>query len=151
MNASSFLRVAFCGLILGVAPLVAADSAPAKPTASAIVGSWSGKDEDGATGTFVFAADGSADMIVGGQSLKETVIKDQGTITYRFDPAVKPMALDITMARTGGATRTLRCIVEFLSPVKIKMRKPNGEERPKDFAGPATEMIVLDKAETPKK
>lgn len=114
------------------------------PTATSIVGTWSGKDEKGIDGGFVFGADGSADLIKAGASFKESM-KGQATVTYRFDASKKPHELDMVITRADGGSVTMRCIVEFLSPTKIKVRRPTGEARPVDFSGPENEVIVLDK------
>ncbi len=120
------------------------------PVATSIVGKWFGKDDKGIEGGFVFEADGSADMIKAGESL-EASFNGQATITYRFDPATKPMELDLVIARKDGRMVTMRCIVDFLSPTKIKVRRPSGNNRPADFSGPENENIVLEKVVNDKK
>lgn len=121
----------------------------AKPPS--IVGTWSGKDETGSIGSFVFEADGSADLLTDGVSMKASLPKGEGSITYRLDPSTKPVSLDIIFARNGQPVMTLQCIVEFLSPDKMRVRRPMGRSRPTDFSGPPNEIIVVQRVESGKK
>jgi hypothetical protein len=146
MRILHLLRVTLCATFIAGAH--ASDSVKAP---SSIVGKWSGKDDRGTMGAFVFSADGTADLLKDGVSLKETVVKDQGAITYRFDPSVTPITLDIVLTMTNRPVRTMRGIVEFLSPEKMRVRMPRGDSRPLDFSGPQSEIIVVERVADEKK
>lgn len=117
--------------------------AQAPATTPSIVGTWIGTDDHGAKGGFVFNADGTADMVVNGASVTQTMLRDQGTLTYRFDFSVTPHALDLVITRKDDFSQPLRCIIEFLSDDEMRLREPHGGERPKDFNGAPREIIVL--------
>ncbi len=140
MKAITILCAAL-GLVLLTAQPAHATDAPS------IVGIWLGTDDMGVKGGFIFNADGSADMLRNGESFKATVVKNTGTITYKYDASVTPNQLDIIVTRTGGGSQTLPCIVQFIDADHLRMRQPNGGPRPKDFNGAAkNEIIVLGRA-----
>jgi len=126
-----------------------ADSRPPPTRASSIVGYWGATDSTGVDGAFDFAADGSADIINSGVSLRAEAAKNGGgTITYRFDPSVTPATLDIVITAKSGETRTILAIVEFLSADSFRIRISNAS-RPADFAGTADDTIVLHRRQRP--
>lgn len=136
---SSFRWLAFLALLVTLATQLGAVT-----TEKSIVGTWTGIDDRGVSGSFVFNADGSADILKGGVSLKKDVPADEGGITYRFDAAVTPHAIDITVTMKGRKPSTLPGIVEFISADKIRLRmSPAKPVRPADFSGPPSEVIVL--------
>ncbi len=120
-------------------------SSIAGPRQKSIIGVWTGKDEKGVDGTFVFNADGSADVLKRGVSIN----RDRGTLTYHYDPSTTPAAIDIVLTRRTGERSTLRAIVMFLAEDSIKLRISTSGIRPLDFSGPSGETIVLSRKTRP--
>lgn len=116
-----------------------------------LIGTWLGIDDEGVRGGFVFRADGSADMIRNGVSFQETVIKDQGKITFRVDDSVTPIHLDLVVTRTNGKEQVLASIMQFIDSDTLKIRQPNGGPRPKDFTHAAANEVIVLQREKPKK
>jgi hypothetical protein len=139
VKALSFPHLLAVALLITLAPRLGA-----APTAQDIVGTWTGLDDRGVRGSFVFAADGTADILKDGVSLKKEVPPDEGTISYRFDPSVTPHAIDIIVAMKGKKPSTLPGILEFVTADRIRLRmSPAKPVRPVDFSGPPSEVIVL--------
>ncbi len=142
MKAFSLLRLLVStALLLAVAPDTRAGT-----KATDLIGTWTGLDNRGVSGSFVFAADGGADILKEGVSLRKGLPKDEGSITYRFDPSVTPHAIDIIVAMKDRKPATLPGILEFITPDRIRVRmSPAKPERPADFSGPPNEVIVLER------
>ncbi len=119
------------------------------PKEKSIVGVWAGKDEKGVDGTFVFNADGSADVLKRGVSINEGSLRDRGTLTYHYDPSTTPAAIDIVLTKRTGERTTIRAIVMFLSKDSIKLRISTSGKRPLDFSGALAETIVLNRKTKP--
>jgi hypothetical protein len=134
------ISVALCIVLIAVIGTIAAPNAPVS-----LVGTWAGKDDTGVYGAFIFRADGTADVIRGAVSMKDTMVKDDGSITYHLDSSVTPIALDLILMKKNGPAIPIRCIAEFISANKMRVRMPNGLARPTDFEGPKNEMIVVQK------
>ena len=135
-----------CLLAFLSSPLPAqTEQAPAEQ--KSLVGTWSGTDNRGEAGTLVLNADGSADMIRNGVSLKESVVKTNGTITYRFSAESTPAQFDFTVARSDGKLLTMLGIAEFQPDGALKVRLVRSGTRPVDFNGPPEETILLRKKE----
>ena len=117
----------------------------AGPREKSIIGIWTGKDEKGVDGTFVFNSDGSADVLKRGVSITGGTLKNQGTLTYHYDPSTAPAALDIVSTKKTGERTTMRAIVMFLSEDCIKLRISTSGIRPLDFSGAPRETIVLNR------
>jgi hypothetical protein len=113
------------------------------PSEASIVGIWTGKDEKGIDGIFVFNADGSADVLKRGVSIKGNTLKNQGTLKYLYDPSTTPAALDLVLTKKTGERITMRAIVMFISENNIKLRISTSNSRPLDFSGTPSDMIVL--------
>lgn len=139
-------KLLLAGFALCFAIVAAAGARAAIPAPSSIVGTWIGKDEAGQGGAFIFRADGSADIIKGGVSLKESVAGTAGTVTYRFDPSVTPIALDFVLEGKDRPKRTIHCIAEFTSADKMRVRMPSDDSRPKNFAGPTDDILEVHRA-----
>jgi hypothetical protein len=115
------------------------------PREKSIIGVWAGKDQKGVDGTFVFNADGSADILKGGVSINGGTLRNRGTLTYHYDPSTIPAAIDIVLTKRTGEHTTIRTIVMFLSEDSIKLRISTSGIRPLDFSGAPGEIIVLNR------
>ena len=119
------------------------------PKEKSIIGVWAGKDEKGVDGTFVFNADGSADILKRGVSIYGGTLTNRGTLTYHYDPSTTPAAIDIVLTKMTGERTTIRAIVMFLSENSIKLRISTTGIRPLDFSGAPGETIVLNRKTKP--
>ncbi len=115
------------------------------PREKSIIGVWTGKDEKGVDGTFVFNADGSADVLKRGVSINRGL----GTLTYHYDPSTTPAVIDIVLTKRTGERSTIRAIVMFLAEDSIKLRISTSGVRPLDFSGASGETIMLNRKTKP--
>jgi hypothetical protein len=106
-----------------------------------IVGVWRHWD-DRTSGfiTFVFTQDGEADMVNDNVSTRSMAIAHGGSMTYTYDPSTDPASLDIVAVGGSGPATKMRCIVQFLTEDRIKVRMAHGQgyvKRPKGFVTPS--------------
>ncbi|OEE79698.1 hypothetical protein [Vibrio genomosp. F6] len=109
-----------------------------------IVGVWTGVDEKGIEGSFIFNSDGSADVINDGISIKDTVVRNRGTIKYHYDPSATPSEFVLVIRNNNGKIKKIYGIVEFVSKDSIRINMLPSGKRPVDFSG----AIVLNRTNT---
>ncbi|MGR5150073.1 hypothetical protein ACQKP8_26445 [Photobacterium alginatilyticum] len=106
------------------------------PHNSPIVGVWSGVDEGGVEGSFIFNSDGSADVIRDGISIKDAVVRNRGTLKYHYDPTTTPSEIVLIIRNNNNAKVTkIYGIVEFVSKDSIRINMLSLGKRPVDFSG----------------
>ena len=124
--------------------LVSFVNPPADP---GVIGKW--KDLKHTGDGMTFDKDGYLIMISEGVSHggKNFIEKgDTGSLTYEVNPKTNPKSLDITvtMFRTKEQ-RTMKCIYEFISPTKMRVRMNTGEDntRPAKFGASEDEDTMI--------
>jgi hypothetical protein len=118
-----------------------------------IAGSWLCEKTKTGSIEFVFMEDGQADVIQNGESMRE---KAGGKIKYRFvRPSRTPTCLDIIVDRGTDADFYIKCIVQFISEDRMKLRMISGSAfvvRPRDFPeGGGMDTAILDRIKRPEK
>ncbi len=115
-----------------------------------IQGTWSCENNRNGPVSFVFLADGQADVIQSGASLRE---KFDGAVSYRFVPSDKAWAcLDVIINQGGGHNYYFKCIIAPLSENQIKLRMASGNAsvtRPAYFPGNKGKDTIILKRKTP--
>jgi len=115
-----------------------------------IQGTWSCENNSSGPVSFAFLADGQADVIQNGTSLRE---KFNGAVIYRFVPSDKAWAcLDIIINQGAGHKYYFKCIITPLSENRIKLRMASGEAsvtRPAYFPSETGADTVILKRKTP--
>jgi hypothetical protein len=132
--------------VFAVPATCAAD--PARPVTQPknsfqLVGRWVGMSQ-GEKGSFVFSADGRADIIIGGDSLRSK-FGNQGTIRYVADQTKTPKEIDlIVVSNSGTELARIRMIFEVIEPRTIRVRSSFDDVRPSGFdSTPSEDTIVL--------
>jgi hypothetical protein len=123
---------------------------PQETLKQTIQGTWSVEDTRNDPVTFVFHADGQADVIQNGTSLRN---RFNGAMTYRFVPSDKAWAcVDIIINQGAGHKHYIKCIIAQLSGNEIKLRMASGEAsvtRPAYFPDDAGEDTFILKRKMP--
>lgn len=112
-----------------------------------LVGTWSGQSK-GESGVFVFKADGRADLIMAGKSIRDQ-LPPGADIHYEVDGAATPMHLDLVLsAPNGSEAGRLLMIFEVVDARTIRVRTRFDAVRPAGFAGGSdSDTILLTKSE----
>lgn len=100
-----------------------------------IAGTWTSERDDGKSISFIFMEQGQADVIQNGESMRE---KARGKMKYRFvHPSRTPTCLDIVVDRGTDSDYYIKCIIEFISEDRMKLKMAAGSGftvRPRKFA-----------------
>jgi hypothetical protein len=100
---------------------------------AALVGRWVGRDSKGILGILEFSQNGDADLSMDGKSLKESVIGDSGTLSFKLNTGVIPQSLDLVARRNDGKVLSIPCIVEFVETETVMLRCSFSGVRPSTF------------------
>lgn len=109
-----------------------------------IIGTWEGKDHTEALVRYTFNSDGSADIVIAGESFQEK-ISPKGQLLFTFDERKSPNQLTI-FAKTdrGDHLIIIKKIVAFVNETQIKTKARRDNTFPKDFSvdSKKTEMLL---------
>jgi len=97
------------------------------------VGKWTGKDDAGVTGGFIFDKEGYITMTKGDDTMggKDFVIEgNRGSMKYTIDQSAKPIKLDIIM-EANGRTKKALLIIKIVDKNTIVVAGDMNSIRPK--------------------
>lgn len=109
-----------------------------------IIGTWEGKDHTQAHVRYLFNGDGSADIVIDGESFQKK-IAPKGQLQFRFDPTKNPARL-MVFAKTVRGERLIiiQKIVAFVDDKQIKTKAKLDNTYPAGFSdkNKKTEMLL---------
>ena len=123
--------------------IISCTTAP-RPIDPRIIGSWEGQDHTGALVRYTFNSDGTADIVIAGESFQEK-ISPKGQLLFTFDETKSPNQL-IIFAKTDRDERLIiiKKIVAFINDAQIKTKARRDNTFPKNFSreNTKTDMVL---------
>jgi hypothetical protein len=140
---TTFLLHFICGCTTAVRGPEATHIVAAESEKEKLIGRWEGVS-NGETGLFVFTADGRADIFKSGVSMQESIIENQGYISFSVDSSIYPHHLDLILVSSSGKELgRLKMIFEFISQHKIRLRIFFNGDRPTQFVSDQDENTII--------
>lgn len=109
-----------------------------------IVGTWSGVDETGKKGSFIFDNEGYCILKIGKSIIGGKNYQGKGSLEYKVNFNVRPIHLDLIAYKPDGRKRgQMLLIMKIIDDKTIKIRMNFSKVRPRDFENDIKKDIMI--------